>query len=464
MAALAIPGVRDLIRPAAGETGSWLLANHKPSEIAITQTRCVAEGSAMMSEGKFREILSVYDTLFSPNSRWLAYLVDAIPAGRAMHQYYVYILDTTNSERRMVLETKAGPGLEAGFAWTGDETPCLFAPSFPAEVSQPGPSEGPAWDRAVKAKGQDPRVRPRHGGIAFRQVEGEGEEGRATVWFLAPGPDAKPQQLSPHGSTSGGMEWAPDGSRLAFLSPEQAEFGECVWTVAPGSPPQLLSTVPAAHIAWSPTGGAIAVKTQSDELVLLAVPEGRQIQKLETARDFAWAPDGRAIAYVATPDPNAPEGVYYLAMDTGVPRRLLQTKATGGWDFGVPRFSPDGQCVYVGGAAGEDVTGDGQSFDRSDRVLYRCDTKASATPVAVRGSAVRPVVSADGSYALIVAERVEGSSLWCIDLTSGAATEWGKVPVQKYAYELAWSPDGTRVAYESSLSIDMAWLGPKPTP
>jgi roadblock/LC7 domain-containing protein len=45
-----------------------------------------------------------------------------------------------------------------------------------------------------------------------------------------------------------------------------------------------------------------------------------------------------------------------------------------------------------------------------------------------------------------------------MDLATGHAVELGQAPVEKYAYELAWSPDGRLVAYEDSMNINLATL------
>ena len=454
-AALLIGG-GALQRAATALTDGGFLYGLGPDGVRIADTRPVVTRAAMMGEGTFADILYVYDTLFSPDSKWLTYIVDAIPKSRTGHQYYVYMVDTATDERRLVLDTKTGPGLECSFVWIGTDTPVLFRGDFPKDIARPETPSGPAWDRAIRVKGQDPRVRPELGGIAFRQVS----EDSATLWFIAPDTGAEPKPLSGHASVFGAMEWAPDGSRLAFLSPMEAEFGEAVWTVTPGEEPALLSALPAAEIAWSPNGRELAAKTQTDELVVVTVPGGAEVRRLGNVRAYAWSPDGSALACVRVPDVAGPEELMCVPASNGDPRTLLVSRVPDGWDFGVPRFAPDGTTVYVGGAAGEDVTGDGQYFPQADRRLYRCGTAGNEAhgPVAVNGSAVRPVPSADGRFAVMVVENTEGSFLWGLDLATGAASDWGRAPVERYAYELAWSPDGSLVAYEDNSNVLVARL------
>jgi Tol biopolymer transport system component len=439
------------IRAWAAESG--LLASGVDG-ITVESTRTAVSLPSMMGEGRFHEILYVYDIVFSPDSRWMTYIVDAIPVTRGSHQYYIYILNTETDERELVLETKTGPELKASFVWTGADTPALFWPEYAVDSEQAADGAGPAWERSLKVRGQDPRLRPGGAGIAFRRVADEA----ASLWYLPLGGGSTPQLISGHSSVFGPMIWSPDGSRLAFLSTEGAEFGECLWTVAPGEEPSMVSPIPVVDIAWAPTSDAVAVKTEMEELVLLSVSGGEELNRTTAVRAFDWSPDGSGLACVVQPDFQDAEVLVFMPR-RGTPVNLMRSLAPGGWDLSLPQFAADGSTVYVGGAAGRDVTGDGQYFERADRALFRCDLRTGTSePLPMGGSAVRPVLSLDGTKAVVVVEKQSGSFLWGMDLATGHAVELGQAPVEKYAYELAWSPDGRLVAYEDSMNINLATL------
>lgn len=457
--ALAAPGGLRAALALAQSPGTDFLFGAALSEIMVANTTSLVTPQATENEGRYRQLLDLYDILFSPDSAWLTYVLDAVPKGGGGHQYYVYMLDTKGERRELVLETKIGPGLDCSFAWLDAKTPGLFWPDYPTAVVRMPPAEGPPWQSCVKVKGQDPRPRPRAGGVAYRQVSGEA----ASLRFLPPGADSEPQPLSAHCSVFGPLAWAPDGSRLAFLSPEEAEFGEILWTVALGEEPVALSPVAVAEFEWSPTSGAIAVKTQADELIIVAVPSGETLAKVAGARSYTWSPDGSGLAWVAYSESGAEE-LAYLPVGGGLRRTLLRSQAVGGWDFGPPLFSPDGTKVFVTGAAGRDVSGDGHYYDKADRSLFCCDlASGSVTAAPLDGSAVRPVPCEDGRYAVMVVENTSGSCLWGVDLATGHAYRWGKAPVDLYAYELAWSPNGQLVAYEDNLSLKLSQLGVGPS-
>jgi hypothetical protein len=63
------------------------------------------------------------------------------------------------------------------------------------------------------------------------------------------------------------------------------------------------------------------------------------------------------------------------------------------------------------------------------------------------------VVGPDGRYAVYVAETSEGASTCLLDLMSGESRPLGKAPVERYAYQLAWSSDARWLAIEDDLSL-----------
>lgn len=428
--------------------------------LTVEETKRVATRETLMAEGRFSQLLYLYGMTFSRDSRWLTFVLDAIPKERRSHQYYVYIVDPASGHRELVLETKAGSEVDCSFAWAGEDTPVLASPDFPDDVLRPARSDGPAWERPLRIRGVDPRPRPGEAGFAFRRREGEHA---ATLWFLGAEPDAAPAELSPHSSVFGMLTWAPDGARLAFTSPEGVEEGEALWAVAPGSEPTPLVAEPVTDFAWSPDSQAVAVKMDDGNLRVVTAADGAILAEVQGARTYVWAPDASGLVFALPDDATGVEQLSYLPMGGGLQRTLYRSRSAGGWDFGIPRFSPDGSIVYACGSAGVDVTGDGQFFDKADRALFRCDIAAdTAEPIKAPGSVPRLVVTEDGRYAVYVVENPEGTWLWALDLTSGAVRELGKAPVERYAYQLAWSRDATWLAIEDDLSLGFARLAVGP--
>lgn len=420
-----------------------LLAGAEPSALQITDTRAVAAIPDLMAEGIFREIEYLYDISFSPDGNWMAFVLDAIPDKGRMHRYYVYLLQRTGENRCLMLTTKAGPALSRSLAWLGDHTPLLCSPEFKRPVhaspEQPGPTGA-----SIQIRGMDPKLSPDGGRVVFRQ----GDEESASLW-LTDLHQIEPRQLAATASPFGDFAWSPDGSCVAFLAPSRTVDGDSLWLVAPDEAPSEALAVPVTRFAWSSNGDVLAALSDAGEIHVMEVGGGSW-PVAEGARDFTWSPDGQLLAYISEAPTGTVEAVHLRSLVTGKDWIAMQGKAAEGWDFGAVHFSPDGGRIYARAAAGRDVSGDGQYFDKSDRVMLWASTEpgATAAEVAIAGSVQQPAVAAGGRLMAVTVEHAGKSSLWCIDLQTGQASSMGDVPVRKYAYGLAWAPDGASLAFE----------------
>lgn len=150
------------------------------------------------------------------------------------------------------------------------------------------------------------------------------------------------------------LDWSPDGSKLAFVSPEaQRRNGSIELIDADGSGRIFLKTPTAGRDSspsWSPNGDWIAYAgvDENGSAVYAIRADGTQERLL--ARDGsgpAWSPDGTKIAY------STKCGVKLItpAGEDVTPPSALKCNAIGVPGLGRPVWSPDGRQIAMSGQA-----------------------------------------------------------------------------------------------------------------
>ena len=278
--------------------------------------------------------------------------------------------------------------------------------------------------------------------------------------------------------------WSPDGSRLAAAASD-SERGviEIVDVDGGGQRTLIGGGGPVASTAsWSPAGGLVAFALHSDTAVTVGVvrPDGsgqRILAGFSSSRTGnpagpSWSPEGRSLAYSPL---HADGGLRVVDVQTGAERRLAP-----GLVFD-PRWSPDGSSILFQQRVGEgiglfavpaaggvargvmgslitvvaDWSPDGRTVALSG-VTFSGDRREHMYVVDVRRRAVRqlegtvtsarPAWSPDGRLIAvsdyegrILVMRPDGSGRQTLTEIEGAAIG-----------DLAWSPDGRRLAFVAS--------------
>ncbi len=204
---------------------------------------------------------------WSPDGRWLAFTRAAEKASRP-GEPQVYLMSADGGEARALTDLPKGASAPA---WSPDGRTLAFTSTTNARDLEAAARE------AKGGKGEehlsDVRVITR----AVYRMNGRGyldPTRPAHVWTVAvsaPGEKASPRQVTSGEFDEGGLRWAPDGARILFVSDRVKE---------PYYEP--------------PDSDIYAVPASGGEVTRVASIDG-------TIGDFAFAPDGRRIAFEGTP-------------------------------------------------------------------------------------------------------------------------------------------------------------------
>ena len=245
--------------------------------------------------------------------------------------------------------------------------------------------------------------------------------------------------------------WSRDGRTIVFVSWRDGN-GEIYAMNADGSSPRNLTHDPAKDVrpAWSPDGRSIAFVSSRDRQSEIYVmnADGRGMRNLTRDRakdDYpTWSPDGRRIAFLrGRLHSNRVPGLgvhrfygyhLYVVNTDGSGLRRLTRNQTGPYQL---VWSPDGRTIYFGRYL---VSADGSGARRLPYIpLTAVWSPDGRQIVFVRGL---PVGSAPvGRNHEIYVMNADGSE--SRRLTHNRA----------YDGKPAWSPDGRRIAFQSTRRI-----------
>ncbi len=291
-----------------------------------------------------------------------------------------------------------------------------------------------------------------NGGIVLVRRDG-------TQRFLAAEVDRRPHNGAWLLRLYSGIEWSPDGSRLLALRRGGPSSPALVVVDANGkvSPPIASHALDGR---WSPDGTRIAFVRHEHGLhrvLYVASSDGRTVTRvadqLQTFGGFSWSPDGTELAYSG----QGASGLFIADVSGRGARRPVRITVPPGapaMQVAEVQWSPDGSLIALtsGGAASgvyvvrPDGTALRRITDAADGWWYGIVWSPDSRLLAVAGPAGATfgdvsVVHADGTGVRRIARCSCG-----LGVASGQS--------------VAWSPDGSRIAYISGRGNTVSTIRP----
>jgi Tol biopolymer transport system component len=378
----------------------------------------------------------------------------------------IYDVPSFGGRERLLQASEAWFG--SALSWTPDGEELIYSAAVPGEPSrlwrlpletlQPQPVTTPP--RSVLGDAF-PSVSPDGRSVAFSRIEASGDLLTVADIFVSSADGSPPRRLTSLGRFIGGLDWTPDGSRIAF-SARDGEVVEILSVSAGGGQPQVLKTPwPSAidresespgepsrafRLSYARSRPLLAYASSSFDLDIwrLSLPalESRQPLIASTFSDTgpSISPDGLQIAFESR---RTGSSEVWTCGSAGTGCDALTQL---GGHNGSPSWSPDGRLIAF----------DARPHGNADIFIVDVVTRRPRRLTTDGAQDVVPSWSADGRRIFFSSDRSGRWEIW------SQAVEAGRPAVQVTragGFSASQSPDG-RWLYHARIDEPGLWRMP----
>lgn len=409
---------------------------------------------------------------YSPDGRFIAY-VNASPGGR----YQLAQVWVVPREGGTPVQISDVSGRAWGPVWSPDGRFLAFS-----HLPGPGSDSRELWVAPMSMEGTSAGAPllielPLVSGVIPAGWTTDNEIGiflnnpRQAAVYTVPAAGGQATQITPELPFAWHPRWSPDGRRIFFNAPYQDPDGEwrvyISWVPAEGgeitplpmdADPPVVPAMPGGGYGLSPDGNTIVFFGYREGLPTLGngsiwtIPvEGGEPTQITTApiqdRFPCWSPDGRSVAFLRYREIAEQEYVpnIHVVSATGGETRQLTTDAHRvAW--ATIRYSPDGRWM---------------AYFTEDRTLNLLPLQGGQPRVLTEVPRVHDHTelawSPDGQK---IAYTGVGS-IWVAEVESGESTEirTGVLTRESQTVHIDWSPDGEKIVFSATTGGDRElWL------
>ena len=376
----------------AREEEMWVVTANGGTPKPVIKGRIWFSSPVYSPDGEF-----IYSGGVADNGNFL-YRLRVSPNGEALETPVVVAdLGLARLQGRLTISADGKKFLYGSLISTGDLISVPISPISHEAIGEPRPmTKNTSYRKTM------PRFSPDGQKIAFLQFQaGENQK----IWVMnADGSNLT--QLTTGPSTDWSPSWFPDNDNIAFLSNEEGQPYQRMWSVSVSTRRKKLLFDPGQEIGWP-----------------------------------RLSPDGKQVAFNSTKSGTI--NVWIVPVEGGTPRQLTFDKQQTGW----PCWSPDGTMLAFGRRLG---------FDGS---IVTMPSAGGEMTVLTKDQGRQNGWSPDGDKIVFAAFR---GGVWNIYWVSRSTKEEKQLThYTKQSVSVAypeWSPRGNQIVYEYAETAGNIWL------